>query len=41
MTFYYGYRDLRIYTNVLATQTSEQFADAGMLSFSHSTRVDV
>lgn len=40
MIFYFGYRDLRIFTNVLPFQASEQFADAGMLQFYHSTRVD-
>jgi hypothetical protein len=40
MVHFYGYRDLRISTNVLAVQRPEQFADVGMMLFSHSTRVD-
>ncbi|CAD7942820.1 unnamed protein product, partial [Amoebophrya sp. A25] len=40
MVFYYGYRDLRVFTNVMGSQPVEQFVDAGMLGFAFSTSVD-
>lgn len=41
LIFFFAYRDLRVFTNVLASDQPARFADAGMLSFAHSSAVDV
>merc|ERR1719193_25254 len=38
--YYSSYEDLRVYTNVQATQPSNSFQDSGMLEFSRTTHVD-
>jgi len=40
MIYYYAHKDLRTYTNVLGSEIPQQFTDASILSFAHSTVVD-
>lgn len=41
LVFFFHYRDLKVYTNVAASQSAALFADAGMLGFSADTHLDV
>eukprot|EP00747_Dinoflagellata_sp_TGD_P163699 gnl/TRDRNA2_/TRDRNA2_182665_c0_seq1.p1 gnl/TRDRNA2_/TRDRNA2_182665_c0~~gnl/TRDRNA2_/TRDRNA2_182665_c0_seq1.p1 ORF type:complete len:409 (-),score=76.91 gnl/TRDRNA2_/TRDRNA2_182665_c0_seq1:363-1589(-) len=40
LIFFYSYDDFQHYTNVIASQPSPRFADASMLYFASSTRLD-
>jgi len=39
--YYYSYEDLRVYTNVQASQSPNGFQDSGMLEFSRTAHVDI
>jgi len=41
LVFYGRYREMKVYTNIAATQNPKMFADAGMLSFTRDTFLDV
>lgn len=41
MIYYYAYGDMRKYTNVGGSERASQFSDAGMISFTSTTQVDV
>jgi len=41
MIYFYAHKDLRTYTNVLGSEVPEQFTDASILSFAHTTTIDV
>lgn len=40
LCFFYKYKELRAYTNVGASQTVQQFSDAGQFLFTEDTRLD-